>query len=87
VIAEVDVNVTFNNDLDSDRSAADSIKREDHLPKLGQYRMGHLPPKNEANVLQDTLRGFRGFKMSLAKLFDEEVVGRLATLTSISGTL
>jgi hypothetical protein len=44
VIAEVDVNVTFNNDLASDRSAADSKKGEDHLPKLDKHsRWQRLP--------------------------------------------
>jgi hypothetical protein len=58
------------------------------LQKLEQrFTMGQLSPKSEANVLQDAIRSFRWFKVSLVELVNEEVVERLVPLTSITGTL
>jgi hypothetical protein len=50
---------------------------------LEKWPMGELPEDNEHGVPQDTMIGFRSTGGTLAELFDVDVVGKLAPLTSI----
>ena len=44
---------------------------------IQMYPIGKLPLHDDKNILYDQLDGFRGFKIGLNKLFDNEIVGRL----------
>jgi hypothetical protein len=74
------------NDVSVGDGPDDGSGMSEHLPVLGQYPLGHLLGMN-TDVPQDTMRGFRGFKISLTQLFDDAVVGRLPPVTSITSTL
>jgi hypothetical protein len=86
VLKVVDIDDPINDVTVGDGPDDGSGMSEEHLPVLGQYPLGHLPGMN-TDVPQDTMRGLRGFKISLAQLFDDAVVGLLPPLTSIASTL
>jgi hypothetical protein len=46
--------------------------------------MGELPEDDEHVVPQDTVIGFRSMRGTLAELFDVDIVGRLAPMTSLA---
>jgi hypothetical protein len=50
---------------------------------LEKWPMGELPEDDEHDVPHDTMIGFRSIGGTLAELFDVDVVGRFAPMTSI----
>jgi hypothetical protein len=51
--------------------------------KWDKYPLGQLPDENDPDVPLDTMAGFRSMGGTLADLFDVDVVGKLALMTSI----
>jgi hypothetical protein len=69
--------------LDTDESAASGPGNATLDAGLERWPMEELPEDDEHEVPQDTMIGFRSMGGTLAELFDVDVVGRLAPMTSI----
>jgi hypothetical protein len=69
--------------LDTDESAASGPGNAMLDAGLETRPKGELPEDYEHDVPQDTMIGFRSIGGTLAELFDVDVVGRLAPVTSI----
>jgi hypothetical protein len=69
--------------LDTAESAASGPDNAMLDVGLEKCPMGELPEDDEHDVPQDTTIVFRSMGGTLAELFDVDVVGRLAPMTSI----
>jgi hypothetical protein len=69
--------------LDTNESAASGAGNAMLDAQLEKWPMGELPEDDEHDIPQDTMIGFLSMGGTLAALFDVDVVGRLAPMTSI----